>query len=251
MWPTRDCCWAAFQRSSVPAVPQKLEVWVHQLSGDLLCQLQVEDECTVELLKHHIQSLTDIPQTRQHLMNGAANGAPLAEGAKVKENAKDGRVELQIIQSFKAGMADVPRPRDGMVLRKAICEKDVDLTLGLLNLDELPGLNEKDHSDWTVLHHAAWCGLKEVCQRILERKDFTEANAHDISGLTALHCAACRGHLGAVLVLLATSSFTVVNSADAQIDRNGVGWSARDIAERYGHKHIVQAIDAADRPMPR
>jgi hypothetical protein len=31
-------------------------------------------------------------------MNGAANGAPLAEGAKVKENAKDGRVELQIIQ---------------------------------------------------------------------------------------------------------------------------------------------------------
>ena len=25
------------------------------------------------------------------------------------------------------------------VLRKAICEKDVDLTLGLLNLDELPG----------------------------------------------------------------------------------------------------------------
>eukprot|EP00435_Cladocopium_sp_Y103_P008865 s474_g2.t1 len=255
-------------------VPRKLEVWVHQLSGDLLCQLQVEDECTVELLKHHIQSLTDIPQTRpgfsqgklhqtwQHLMNGGA--APLAEGAKVAENAtKDGRVELQIVQSFKPAMADVPLPRDEMVLRKAICEKDVDLTLGLLTLDELPGgrmqrrerqkkedqrresqkkedqrrerqkkedqrarkgLNEKD----------ACCGCRgRVCQCILERKDFTEANAHDISGLTALHCAACRGHLGAVLVLLATSSFTVVDSADAQIDRNGVGWSARDIAEPW------------------
>ena len=109
------------------------------------------------------------------------------------------------------------------------------------------GLNEKDSSDWSVLHHAAWCGLKEVCGGILERRDFTEADAQDISGLTALHCAACKGHLGAALVLLATKEFTAIGSAEAQIDRNGVGWSARDIAERYGHRHIVEAIDDADR----
>eukprot|EP00434_Breviolum_minutum_P015239 symbB.v1.2.013431.t3/scaffold931.1/size151118/3 len=244
-----DCCWAAFygKTRSLKEGPKRLDVLVHQLSGDLLCQLQVDEDCTIELLKHQIQSMTDIPQTRQHLMPGLG-AVPLAEGAKVAEEAKEGRVELQIIQSFKAVATDVPKPRDGLVLRKAIAEKDVDFCLGLLTLDDLPGLNEKDHSDWTILHHAAWSGMKEVCHCILERADFTEANAHDISGLTALHCAACRGHLGAVLVLLAVpSSFTVVNSADAQIDRNGVGWSARDIAERYGHKHIVQAIDDADR----
>ncbi|CAK9058127.1 unnamed protein product [Durusdinium trenchii] len=241
-----SCCWAALLgRSASPEdKPKRLEVLVHQLSGELLCQLYVDTETTVELLKHRIQSLTDIPQTRQHLLCGGA--APLAEGAKVAAVA-DERVELQLIQSFKPVVADLLPPKDGYVLRKAINDRDVDFCLGLLTLENLPGLNEKDTSDWTVLHHAARCGLKEVCHGILERSDFTEANAHDISGLTALHCAACRGHLGAVLVLLATSSFTVVNSADAQIDRNGVGWSARDIAERYGHKHIVQAIDDADR----
>lgn len=102
-----------------------------------------------------------------------------------------------------------------------------------------------------MLHHAAWCGLKEVCHGILERKDFQEADGHDISGLTALHCACCRGHLGAALVLLAAKEFTAVASADAQIDRNGVGWSARDIAERYGHRHIVCAIDDAERKEKR
>ena len=29
----------------------RLDVLVHQLSGDLLCQLQVDEDCTIELLK--------------------------------------------------------------------------------------------------------------------------------------------------------------------------------------------------------
>ena len=43
--------------------------------------------------------MTDIPQTRQHLLHGLA-AAPLAEGAKLIEKAQEGKVELQLIQQL-------------------------------------------------------------------------------------------------------------------------------------------------------
>lgn len=42
--------------------------------------------------------MTDIPQTRQHLLHGLS---ALAEGAKLKEKANEGRLELQLIQRLK------------------------------------------------------------------------------------------------------------------------------------------------------
>ncbi|CAE7419199.1 TRPA1 [Symbiodinium sp. CCMP2592] len=247
------CCgWAKLLEQWGDSEPQEdhspLSVNVSLLSGQELCKLVVDRTCTVELLKHRIQSETDIPQTRQHLLH-AQSTAPLPETASLEllAEAAEGekRVQLQLIQSNRRVNSDRPAPKeDGAVLRKAITSLDVDECLELLSLDELPGINDKDYNEWTVLHHAAWCGLKEVCECILERHDFREADAHDQSGLTALHCAASRGHLGAALVLVGSGAFTVVNSAYAQIDRNGgVGWSARDIAVRYGHMRIVSAID--------
>ena len=43
-------CWAAF-RPTEPIEPRRLEVLIHQLSGELLCALVVKEDCTVELLK--------------------------------------------------------------------------------------------------------------------------------------------------------------------------------------------------------
>lgn len=42
--------------------------------------------------------MTDIPQTRQHLLHGLS---ALAEGAKLMEKANEGRLELQLIQRLK------------------------------------------------------------------------------------------------------------------------------------------------------
>eukprot|EP00438_Fugacium_kawagutii_P034977 Skav232695 [mRNA] locus=scaffold860:48554:49559:- [translate_table: standard] len=47
----------------------------------------------------------------QHLMPSTLGAAPLAEGAKVAETAKDGRVELQIIQSLGAEVRAVATVR--------------------------------------------------------------------------------------------------------------------------------------------
>ncbi|CAE7198411.1 unnamed protein product [Symbiodinium natans] len=249
------CCgWARLLELWGEPAPQEdhspLKVNVSLLSGQELCHLVVDRACTVELLKHRIQSETDIPQTRQHLLH-AEQTSPLPETASLELLAEavggEKLVQLQLIQSHRRANSDRRPPKeDGTVLRRAIANHDVEQCLDLLSLEDLPGINDKDSNDWTLLHHAAWCGLKEVCECILERGDFREADAHDLSGLTALHCAASRGHLGAALVLVGSDAFTVVNSAYAQIDRNGVGWSARDIAVRYGHMLIVRAIDEMD-----
>merc|ERR1711879_456651 len=97
--------------------------------------------------------------------------------------------------------------------------------------------------NWTVLHHAAWHGLAEVCQVLLERPDFTRANSKSTYGLTALHCASHRGHLRTVRVLLTSNTFTEIDSREAQFDRDGRGWSARDVAAFCGHTAVVEAID--------
>ncbi|OLP94269.1 hypothetical protein AK812_SmicGene23711 [Symbiodinium microadriaticum] len=146
--------WAVEGEKRVQLQLIQLSVNVSLLSGQELCKLVVDRTCTVELLKHRIQSETDIPQTRR--------------------------------------------------------------------------INDK------------------VCECILERHDFREAGAHDQSGLTALHCAASRGHLGAALVLVGSGAFTVVNSAYAQIDRNGVGWSARDIAATWTKPCAAEAAGEGD-----
>lgn len=226
---------------------QQIEVRIAScLSGEDICKLSVSSSCTVEVLKHRVQCLTGIPQTRQRLMHG--NGQiPLDDHACIADiSPSAASMSFQMIQIRKPALnQEYAGPHHERFLRKAISDGDVEACLELLTLQRLPGLNERDSASWTLLHQAAWSGLKEVCYAILERPDFSEANAHDTSGLTALHCASSRGHLGVVLVLLSSPSFKEVHSADGQVDRNGVGWSARDIAERYGHLKIVQAIDEA------
>eukprot|EP00439_Symbiodinium_sp_Y106_P040650 s3896_g5.t1 len=173
------CCgWAKLLEQWGDSEPQEdhspLSVNVSLLSGQELCKLVVDRTCTVELLKHRIQSETDIPQTRQHLLH-AQSTAPLPETASLELLAED--------------------PRCGWV----------------------GGWVDGWMDGW--MH--ACMRILAVCECILERHDFREADAHDQSGLTALHCAASRGHLGAALVLVGSGAFTVVNSAYAQIDRNG------------------------------
>jgi len=131
------------------------------------------------------------------------------------------------------------------VLREIIKSLDTEKSLEFLTIPKLPEINSTDVDGWTSLHHAAWNGLAEVCECLLEREDFTLANACDNYGLTALHCACHRGHLKCVHVLAKSDAFVALHAADAQVDRLGVGWSARDIAWFCNHKDIVKAIDDA------
>lgn len=245
-------CAAWLKFSSVPLVsiashsPQ-LEVHISYLSGESLCAVIVESCMTVDALKYDIQVATKIPRSRQRLIFGTGV-APLENHVCMGDLAdKAGRIALKLIQMQKPLPVDMAQPSDPMVLHEAIKVCDVERSLALLTLENLPGLNETDIDSWTVLHHAAWQGLDEVCQTILERTDFTNANSQDISGLTALHCASHRGHLGAVRALLMSDAFTDIDSWFANSDRTGVGWSARDIAEIRGHAMIVEAIDVARR----
>jgi len=226
----------------------RVEVHVTSLSGDQLCSLWIKRGRTVETLKCDIQLHTQIPWTRQHLIHGDAV-APLDNASCMGDLADACQsLELMLIQVQK------PAPNqtcleyvDPSALLESIKRCDSEKCEELLSLGHLPGLNDKDYGKSTVLHHAAWHGLAEVCQTILDRPDFTEADAQDASGLTALHYACQRGYLGVVRTLLMSSSFTDIESNAGDLSRNGVGWSARDVADTCGHNLIVIAIDGATR----
>lgn len=245
----RQCfmMWLHFQRKAVfrtGAEFEEVEVQILRLSGEPLCNLRVQRSCTVGWLKHKIQVETRIPQVRQRLVHDTA-AAPLEDIVRVADVSGSGEIVLLHLIQISKVVQDCPhaKPTDATSIFRALKSRNEERALQLLSLEDLPGINEVDLNGWTVLHIAASAGLAEVCQIILERPDFTLANSEDISGLTALHCASCSGRLSTVLVLLASESFTAVHFADGQIDRNGVGWSAHDLASRFGYDGIVQAID--------
>lgn len=236
-----------------PGVLQKpgqswVDVHITSLSGDELCSLRIQGHCTVEELKCDIQLETQIPWMRQHLIHGDAV-APLDNASCIGDLADAAqKLELKMIQVQKPESEQTCLQYvDPTALVEAIRRCDTEKCEELLSLKVLPGLNDKDIGKSTVLHHAAWHGLAGVCQIILERPDFTEADAQEASGLTALHYACHRGHVGVARTLLMSNSFTDIDSNDGNLDRTGLGWSARDVAEQCGHDMIVLAIDTAIR----
>jgi hypothetical protein len=232
-----------------PCLP-RIEIQITLLSGRKLQTIAVNRSCTVEALKCEIQLLTDIPWVRQRLIHGDSSG-PLDNNTCLGELADaDDCVALNLIQVQRPLASDDEGYVNPDLLRQYVRECNVEKSLELLARSTLPGLNTKDSYNYsTVLHDAAWFGLADVCQSILERPDFTEADATDMHGLTALHCACHRGHTGVVRTLLMSSAFTDIESRDADLQRNGCGWSARDVAEACGHRSAVCAIDAATAAM--
>jgi len=247
-----SCFTGFFQHAAeTPSVPagSRYNVEIIRLSGEQLCKLCVGEGCTVQMLKFQIQQETNISWMRQKLIHGSAM-KPLEDCNIVTELADAaGRLALQFIQLAKPIVEPASAQlKEPLALQHAIQAKDVDKCLALLAAPELASLNSLDYTHGcSVLHHAAWLGLAEVCEAILDRPDFVHADTLDTLGMTALHCAAHASHLGAVHTLVTSKAFNSVDSRDAQFDRTGLGYSARDIADMCGHTAIVKAIDASGR----
>merc|ERR1719265_3141815 len=110
---------------------------------------------TVELLKCDIQRQTQIPLSRQRLIH---EDSLLSNTSCLAEVAPAAKVwELKLIKMQKPIPDQVTSDYiDPSLLNRAIRGGDLEKCTWLLSLRNLPGLNEKDHTCSTVLHHAAW-----------------------------------------------------------------------------------------------
>merc|ERR1740138_1429464 len=119
------------------------------------------------MLKYKIYTETKIPQVRQRLIH---EQTVLEDSAQVADfKGDDEYICFQLIQISrpKSVWPHAP-PCDSSQLFSAIKSSNVEKCMQLLSLEKLPGLNEADYNDWTILHYAAWGGLPEVCLAILE-----------------------------------------------------------------------------------
>jgi len=84
----------------------------------------------------------------------------------------------------------------------AINSKDEAMVLAILACPDFVELNATNEHGCTALHRAAWHGLAEACQALLDRPEFNAGGRADVNGWTALHCAGARGQVEACRVLL-------------------------------------------------
>lgn len=178
---------------------------------------------------------------------------------------------------FASVDSSAEEPEDNPIFG-ALLAKDAEHRVGLLLANHPSAATATRHADAaTPLHIAAVLGEPGLCQLLL-RYDADPA-AVDNSGAPALMVAARCGDLDVVSVLLGSGPDKPTQEANAELinhpDNEGVtplfgacwrghlevaqelhrrggrldlkartGWTARDAAERWDHKHIVEWIDS-------
>jgi len=97
-------------------------------------------------------------------------------------------------------------------------------------------LNVKNDKNHTMLHEAAELGLVQVCEALLNHKDFMMANERSKSGSTALHYAAVGNHASVCKLLLEHDQFTATDVCD-----NFKSTPMHDAAS-LGHIGVLQVL---------
>lgn len=120
--------------------------------------------------------------------------------------------------------------------------------VALLRQQHIPGLNNVNQDNWTLLHYAlVHCQKPDVALSLLRRADFTQINAkHSYDGATALHYAAYYGDVEVCKALLARPDFTEVKAQlRRDVGRGKSGDTAMDVAKRLGHMKMVDMLQKA------
>jgi hypothetical protein len=241
--------WLTAHVSAGGAKPQRdmLNIAINRLSGESLCKISVSKYLTVEMLKFEIQMETAIPQMKQRLILSKAQ-AVLTNGTILDSIAGDSSdLSMNLIQVSSPSLDQALVSRcDSSMLLGAIQKQDSEKCMQLLATSRIPSINDVDIGGATLLHQAAWYGLPEVCQGLLDHPDFVEADAEDNQGLTALHGACSQGHVAVVMLLVSSDVFTAVNARNAQFCRTGFGWTARDLAETFGRTDVLHVLKRAE-----
>lgn len=149
------------------------------------------------------------------------------------------------------GAFDVARP-SGHWAKEAATEYDMqtalhmaasrghaDICTAILSLapSRSNGANAINRIGSTALHMAARKRHVAVCRAILRSSEFTNLNAKDSRGFTALHWAAQEDGSGDIAeAMLLREDFEAVNSQDLR------GRTASDIAEEKGHHEVRRLI---------
>lgn len=96
-------------------------------------------------------------------------------------------------------------------------------------------VNAVDLIGWTALHHAAFYGFPKIVTLLLSHKTFTELNAKHHKGVTALHVAAQHGHTEVLEVLLKQEQLEI-NAKDS------AGWTALHFSASNGHVSCTEVL---------
>lgn len=124
-------------------------------------------------------------------------------------------------------------------LYEAIAWQDEKAALWMLLQPQVPGLNEVDDEECTVLHRAIDLQLPAVANAILARADFHKLNAADVHGRTALHYAAWRGSLWITSSIVSRLDFEMLGALDED------GYTALDTAQYFGYEVVAEALEDA------
>lgn len=129
-----------------------------------------------------------------------ANDGTSSEAPSVAPSASSFATSLTSSTFTPGALSSLPGHE---ALFRVINRGDEVAALAMLASPDFSDVNAFNSKGESALHRAAWFGLARVCQALLHRTDFTVVVAKDSKAMTALHCAAWRGQTEAVRSLLA------------------------------------------------
>lgn len=138
-------------------------------------------------------------------------------------------------------------------LFKCIESKDIVQSLAIVEDPEFTDINAVDSSGKTALHLAIIYGLGEVAVKIINRSDFTQINCSDCDGWTPLHCAAGWDRSAMIKGILERPDFTEIKGKDrwrrTALDVAAAQGNARACAALCGHPAFADEPDPAEQQL--
>ena len=108
--------------------------------------------------------------------------------------------------------------------------------LHLLSLLSNPHKVKYSPSNYTILHLAAWCGLLDIVQVLINEYQFDPHCVND-NGNTPLHYAALSGQLNIIKYLITECHCN-------PLSKNKYGDTPLDGANREGHQDVIQYLES-------
>jgi hypothetical protein len=179
------------------------------------------------------------PNRLRHEVNDATNDGTSSEAPSAAPSVSSFATSLTSSGIFAQGAGRPPPCHEALFRVINRCDEVGAVTmLASPDFSDLNAVNSKGES---ALHRAAWFGLSRVCQALLHRTDFTVVMAKDSKSMTALHCAAWRGQIEAVRSLLADGQL----SAAVWYEDN-LGMTPLHRAALCGHAEVCQELMRPD-----
>lgn len=193
------------------------------------CTLEASAEWTILEVHEAIEAKLGVPFHWQRLVKDTEKLAWKVEVASLISETPDETLQLTLI------VEEAPEP-EPMALREAIEGRNETLALLFLKRKEASGLSELDPDGLSLLHSAIAACLQRAALVIAGKPSFTQINAKDRWGSTALHYAAGRGSLPVCQAILGHADFKELLAV------NSAGRTALEVACNQGHRGVAARL---------